>query len=274
LVRTLKDVSFTDAVSLLYNVVGNTEITASLSLLDISTINCIESNEEFCSKFTAEEYYDEECLKNLVKPKYTLSRGFTEQSIKDFEIGCCLSVDSRFLNYDVLPVRDSDGSLVAFTNRNTDLNCDKKDRWKHEGRMHKYLYGINLSKKYINETRTVIIVEGPYKMIRLWEAGLKNCVAIFGTDLSEEQYNILLNSGAFTIIIATDRDEAGKKARTRIRSKINRFFYVSDLEFPFDDIDKVDKVVLKDFLRGTICQEFLELELQELAKLAEPLKAS
>jgi len=79
-----------------------------------------------------------------------------------------------------------------------------------------YLYGLSMAANEIRQTQTIIITEGPFKVMRLWEAGIKNAVAIFGTDISRRQHRLILNSGAFRALIATDNDEAGNDAADKI----------------------------------------------------------
>ena len=71
---------------------------------------------------------------------------------------------------------------------------------------------------------------------REWEAGIKNAVGIFGSSLSDAQSGLLQMSGAHTLIILTDNDEAGQKARNSIKQKCQTLFIISEPTFSFKDV--------------------------------------
>ena len=56
------------------------------------------------------------------------------------------------------------------------------------------------------------------------EAGLNNCVGIFGSSLNDDQLFLLEKSGALNLIILTDSDEAGNKAYDKILKLCGRRF--------------------------------------------------
>ncbi len=78
----------------------------------------------------------------------------------------------------------------------------------------KNLYALNLSREYIREKKSAIIVEGYFDVISLYQAGIKNVVAPLGTALTEEQV-LLLKRYADEIILIFDSDTAGSNATIR-----------------------------------------------------------
>jgi len=70
----------------------------------------------------------------------------------------------------------------------------------------------------------LFILEGQGDVLRMYEAGFKNSVGIFGSSISDDQLLTLEKSGALNLVILTDYDEAGKKAANQIVKKCGRRF--------------------------------------------------
>jgi DNA primase len=81
----------------------------------------------------------------------------------------------------------------------------------------KHLYGLNRAIPYILQEDKVIVVEGQFDQIQLFQAGIKNVVCMMGTALSQHQL-ALLSRFTCNIIILTDPDVAGQKAATKIQN--------------------------------------------------------
>jgi DNA primase len=58
----------------------------------------------------------------------------------------------------------------------------------------------------------------------LHEAGIENCVGIFGANMSDDQLVLLEKSGALNLVVLTDYDEAGHRAAEQIMKKCGRRF--------------------------------------------------
>ena len=79
---------------------------------------------------------------------------------------------------------------------------------------------------------------------------------MFGSGLTDTQTRILETSGAFTLILLTDNDEAGDKARQSIRKKCERIFNIVEIDLSTKDvgemnIEQINKE-LKPKLKGYI----------------------
>jgi len=81
----------------------------------------------------------------------------------------------------------------------------------HKGRT---LYGLNLTKDRIRETRTAILVEGYMDLVRLYQGGFTNVVAGTGTALTRQQATIIKRF-ADQVFVCYDSDAAGIKAAQR-----------------------------------------------------------
>ena len=86
------------------------------------------------------------------------------------------------------------------------------------------------------------------------EAGVNNCVGIFGKKLSDQQERMLLKSGATTLIVLTDNDQAGRESKVDIKRRLGRFFTIIFPKMMSKDVgllsvDKIQSQILNN-LKG------------------------
>ncbi|WP_342268618.1 DNA primase [Spiroplasma endosymbiont of Aspidapion aeneum] len=124
----------------------------------------------------------------------------------------------------VFPIKDIENNTIGFSGR---ILSDDKTKSKYinskEGIIFKkseLLYNIFNAKKYIIDSRNVFILEGFMDVIALHRIGIKNAIAIMGTNISDFQIKQLssLNSPTFTIFL--DGDDAGVSATMKIIKKL------------------------------------------------------
>ena len=164
-------------------------------------------------------------IESLVIPsKYYIERGFKEETLIAFDVGECYNSNRQMFNRAVVPVYNQDFQYVGCVGRATNENT--KPKWFNSKGFKKscYLYGLWITKPFIQKTSTIVLVEGQGDVWRLYESGIKNCAGIFGSDLSEDQLINLEQLGVMNIVILTDNDEAGQKAAQGIIQKGNRRF--------------------------------------------------
>ncbi len=168
----------------------------------------------------------EQIIKSIEIPsKYYMERGFLAETLVVFDVGECYNSNKQMYNRAVVPVYDEDLNYIGCVGRSLD-ESNKKYKWINSKGFKKsfYLYGVWKAKPFIQKTSTVILVEGQGDVWRLYEAGIKNAVGIFGSDLSEDQLIALEKLGAMNVVILTDNDEAGQKASQGIIQKGGRRF--------------------------------------------------
>jgi len=76
------------------------------------------------------------------------------------------------------------------------------------------LYGLNFSRQFIRERKEVIIVEGYFDLISLYQAGIKNVVASSGTAFTAQQARLLARFAEMAYLFF-DADSAGQAAAMR-----------------------------------------------------------
>lgn len=216
------------------------------------------------------EFYKNNLKKNEVALNYLKSRGLKDETIDFFDLGFAPEGDEltkfllknkynindiykagltyktssglfkdKFQNRIIFPIANQIGKVVAFTGRILQDGSNKitSDTPKYLNspeslifNKSKVLYGLDKAKQFINEEKTVIIVEGQMDFLMLWQSGFKNVVAISGTGLTEEHL-VRLKSLADTVLVSFDKDDAGIKALERSLSYFYRFdFFVKVLD--------------------------------------------
>ena len=131
---------------------------------------------------------------------------------------------SRFRGRLMIPIRDVQGRVVAFTARQLPqtphddpareakyVNSPETSIF-HKGRL---LFGLDHARTHLKEGDSFLLVEGQLDAIRCWTAGLHTAVAPQGTALTEEQLTLLRRYDPKSVECLLDGDAAGRKAALR-----------------------------------------------------------
>jgi 5S rRNA maturation endonuclease (ribonuclease M5) len=257
-----KTVSFQDTIEFVEAFLGKdiSKIKISKKELEKRTFSniikniVIEKNNEETSKITRNTV-----RKSLIIPcKYFIDRGFDKSILDKYDIGFCDKPEKEMYNRAVVPVYDNDHKFViGCSGRSIFYKCDsckcyhdkntqcpvEEDRWKYPKWKHNknfksqnHLYNYWFAKEHILSTTKVVLVESPGNVWRLEQAGINNSVAIFGSSLSDRQKILLDGSGAMTIIVVMDNDEAGEKASLSIANKCKNTYNIINVKINKPDV--------------------------------------
>ena len=187
--------------------------------------------------------------------KYLLDRGLSEDVIKDFNLGYAprdnnialnffnsnkinldLMVEAGLLGkndngdyYDVFkdrvmfPIKNNQNQVVAFSGRT--MSSDKsvpKYYNTHETKIFEkrtVLYNFSDARSFIAKENEVILCEGYMDVIKAHQNGMKNAVALMGTNIDNNKLKEVL-SLVKKITLSLDNDEAGSKAQIEIGNRI------------------------------------------------------
>jgi DNA primase len=130
---------------------------------------------------------------------------------------------SRFRGRLMIPIRDHQGRVVAFTARQTDLTPEDDP-----AREAKYvnspetpiftkgnlLFNLDRSRDAAGKGQPFVLVEGQLDAMRCWSVGLKTAIAPQGTAITESQL-VLLRRYQSQVECFFDSDSAGQKASLR-----------------------------------------------------------
>ena len=134
------------------------------------------------------------------------------------------SLRHRFRGRLMIPIRDHQGRVTAFTARQTELT--PADDPAHEAKYvnspetpiftkGNILFNLDRARANVGEGRPFIMVEGQLDALRCWHVGLTTTVAPQGTAITDTQLGLLRRYHP-QIECFLDGDSAGQKAATRL----------------------------------------------------------
>lgn len=225
--RQNKEVSFYTAINYCLSFLNKNLLDIVEEKISESLYNSNKLIEVFMRKPDIEflNISKEKVIESLDIPsKYYIDRGFLSETLIAFDVGECYNSNRSMFNRAVVPVYDENHRYIGCVGRAT--NEHTRPKWFNSKGFKKsfHLYGLWITKPFIQKTSTIVLVEGQGDVWRLYEAGIKNCAGIFGSDLSEDQLIILEQLGVMNVVILTDNDEAGNKASQGIIKKGDRRF--------------------------------------------------
>ena len=188
-------------------------------------------------------YYQNNLFSNSNALQYLSSRGITKESINKFQIGYASSsndtinylknnffdlsmakelgiIDSgsnglyaRFIERITFPIFLQSGKLVGFGGRTISGHNAKYVNSPATKLFNKsaLLFGYNLARESIYQSKEIIITEGYLDVVMLHQAGFANSVATLGTALTSQHIPLLKKSDA-KVILGYDGDKAGMEA--------------------------------------------------------------
>lgn len=179
---------------------------------------------------------------------YLTDRGISKKTIEDFSIGYALDrwdgllnfmksknldlnmcielglliknskgeIYDRFRGRIIFPIFSESGNVIGFGGRTI---SDDKVKYLNSPETPlfikgKNLYGFNITKQFMREKKSSILVEGYFDVISLYQQGIKNVSASLGTALTPAQIH-LLRRVSDEIFISYDSDDAGIDATIR-----------------------------------------------------------
>lgn len=219
---------------------------------EVKQLHQVEESLRVINEFAAKYFHD--LLSNneegkIVGKGYFQERGFTDDTIEEFQLGYCLDDWDNFTNaalakgfdknlleksgliktkndkpYDnykgraIFPIFSATGKVLGFGARILKKN-DKAPKYVNtpENELYvknKVLYGLYQSRQTIRKEDECFLVEGYTDVISLHQGGIKNVVASSGTSLTEGQLRLMANLSK-NLTILYDGDAAGIKAALR-----------------------------------------------------------
>lgn len=188
-----------------------------------------------------------------VPSKYFIGRGFSEEILKKYSVGYCSDKYNSLNNRAVVPLYNTKGDrIIGMTGRTLNPKCllckqyhkigsecvKHSPKWlvKKGTKKGRILYNFNNAKKHMEQTGSVIIVEGTPDIWRLEEANIHIGVCLLGTSLSEYHVKKLNSVGVINVFLATDNDEAGILSKEKTKKKYSKYFNIYDIELEKKDI--------------------------------------
>ena len=158
---------------------------------------------------------------------YLVERGLTPETLAEFGVGFC----SKGMMADriAIPIHTLDGQVVAYAGRWPGEAPEGTPKYKLPPGFRKSLELFNLDRARKEPAAVpLIVVEGFFDAMKLFELGHLKVVALMGSSLSSAQEDLIRRHTRpdSRILVMLDEDEAGRAARDEIASRLARFAFV------------------------------------------------
>jgi len=164
-----------------------------------------------------------------------LRKGYSEEALRQCDLVFIRensplypgAMRPRYRGRLMIPIRDHQGRVVAFTARQTDITPEEQS----QSHLSKYinsretpifskshlLFNLDRARTEVDEKNPFVLVEGQLDAIRCWSVGLKTAVAPQGTSITDSQLT-LMHRYCRQVECFFDSDNAGQKAALKFVS--------------------------------------------------------
>jgi DNA primase len=164
---------------------------------------------------------------------YLAERGLTPETVAEFGLGFCNkgSMTGRI----VIPIHNADGQLVAYAGRwpGTPIGDTSKYRLPPGFKKSLELFNLHRAMK-ADPGQPLIVVEGFFDCLKLWQHGLQRVVALMGSSLSPAQEALIVKhtNGESRIVLMLDEDDAGRAGCAQALQCLAPKAFVKAFRFP------------------------------------------
>ena len=175
------------------------------------------------------------------------------------------------VNRIIIPKYDINGEVVSLCGRSLNqkgslkyLRLENNSEYRDECPeldSSKYLYNFERARKYILSQSEVIIVEGYFDAIRLWEKGIYNVVALETTSMTKNQEKQLESLGPIKITCFLDADDSGRDMQLKLLENLSnkknkkQFYYLKTFfvdDQNYNDFGKDPDEYLRDLSKDKV----------------------
>jgi DNA primase len=169
------------------------------------------------------------------RPGHFIDRGFPEKLLRYFQVGFVPArtwvwpdphnpgrLQGWFEDRISIPWRDREGRLIGFDGRRLDGVKLRKYQALPGTRRSVTLYGLHCPKvaQAIDETHSLLLVEGCADCWRAYMHGMLNTVSPGGVELSREQMDLIAGMGVRTVMLYFDGDAPGQTVALRMAEQL------------------------------------------------------
>lgn len=159
------------------------------------------------------------------KHPYLTERGLTPETIVDFGLGHCAK--GMMAGRIAIPIHNTEGKVVAYAGRWPGEPAEGTPKYKLPPGFRKSQELFNLDRAS-KEPGPLVIVEGFFGAMMLWQCGVKRVVVLMGSTLSPAQAELIRKhtDSRSQVIVMLDEDEAGRAGREDIVSRLAPWLFV------------------------------------------------
>lgn len=176
---------------------------------------------------------------------FFLYHGFSKETLDLFEVAGGWK-DLNNIQRDIIPIRDENGVLVAYSLRDIRKHVSEDDKYILTPGFDKQncLYNLFRAQQY-GETLPLIVVEGFKSVWRLHDYGIDNVVATMGSSLTEGQQLLLCKYAQKGVVLLFDNDMAGITATVKAYNDMSKKLevkpvFIQDVDSEGKGLDPAD----------------------------------
>lgn len=167
---------------------------------------------------------------------YFAERGLTPEAIAEFGLGYC---DKGVMSGRIaIPIHNIKGELVGYAGRWPGAPPEERPKYRLPDGFKKASEVYRLAQAMREpEEFPLIIVEGFFDVMKLWQLGIRKTVALMGSSMSaiQEQLIIRATNSNSTIIVMFDEDDAGRTGRADVLQRLATKAFVRVVAFADED---------------------------------------
>jgi DNA primase len=159
---------------------------------------------------------------------YLKQRRLTEATIREFGIGGCAHGTLR--DWIAIPIHNCNGQIVAYAGRWPGKPAPGEPKYRLPRGFRKSLELFNQHRAaHENSSEPLVVVEGFFGCMKVWQAGHRRIVALMGSMMSLDQENRIVEMAGLEghVVLLFDGDVAGRKGAGDARERLDKRVSVS-----------------------------------------------
>jgi DNA primase len=164
---------------------------------------------------------------------YLTERGLAKETIATFGLGYCSR--GYLSGWMAIPIHNAGGKLLAYAGRWQGEPPDGAPKYRLPRGFRKSLELFNQHRaRAESSSEPLVVVEGFFGCMRVWQAGHRRVVSLMGSMLSQAQEELVERLAGDTgcVVLMLDGDMAGRKGQAEVRERLSRRKAVSVVHLP------------------------------------------
>ena len=161
---------------------------------------------------------------------YLRERGLTAETISTFGVGCC--PHGLLRGWIAIPIHNAQGQVVAYAGRWPGTPPEEQSKYRLPRGFRKSLELFNQHRAMQESpSEPLVVVEGFFGCMRVWQAGHRRVVSLMGSLLSpaQEERIVQIAGENGQVLLLFDEDAAGRKGRSEAQERLSKHVAVSVL---------------------------------------------
>ena len=179
----------------------------------------------------------------------------------------------------IIPMHDELGNYIGICGRSWNKKLEPK-YWYYPKDIKKsmFVFNLNRAKYYVGsddgeDIDTLFVCEGSYDVFKFWSYDIKNSVAVFGSDPSDAQVDLLLRY-AKRLILCFHNDPQGRHATQKILKMIAKRdpdceILIFPIPYDKNDVDDMEDEEIMDAVSSCLTPAMWKREIENRIDIVE-----